>query len=222
MAVEKRVLLTGGTGMVGGEVLRACLEHNEVAGVTSLLRRSSGVEHPKLKEILVKDFCDLSELKDAFRDVNVAIFCLAAYQGKMSSEEYRRITVDYTKVFIRALMQRSPDAAFCLFSAAGADSKEKSKMQFARDKGAAENAVLAAGFPRAHAFRPGYIYPVVKRKEPSRMYAVVRSLYPLLRLIYPGGVITSRHLAQAMLEIGLHGGEQDIYENRDIRKIKID
>jgi len=207
--------------MVGGEVLKACLEHDEIDKITSLVRRPSGIEHLKLKEILVEDFCDVSELKDYFRDVDVAIYCLAAYQGQMSAEEYRRITVDYTKVFATALMQRSPDAVFCLFSAAGADSKEKSKMQFARDKGAAENYVFAKGFSRAHAFRPAYIYPVVKREEPSKLYKLVRILYPLLRLIYPRGVVRSEHLAKAMLEVGLHGGEKLIYENKDIRKIQL-
>ena len=82
-----------------------------------------------------------------------------------------------------------------------------------------QNAVFNAGFPRAHAFRPGYIYPVVKRKEPSFMYRVTRRLYPLLKAIYPNGVITSEHLAKAMLSIGLHGGEQKIYENKEIRDL---
>lgn len=207
--------------MVGGEVLKACLESDEIISIKSLVRKASGIEHAKLNEILVEDFCDLKELKDHFRDVDVAIYCLAAYQGKLSAEEFRRITLDYTKVFATALIQRSPDAVFCLFSASGADSKEKSKMQFARDKGAAENYVLAKGFSRSHAFRPAYIYPVVKREEPSKMYKVLRSLYPLLRIIYPGGVITSEHLAKAMLKVGLHGGELSIYENRDIRKIQV-
>ena len=217
---KKRVILTGATGMVGGETLKACLENDEIGSVISLVRRASGVTHAKLQEVLVEDFRDYSTLKEYFRDVDVALYCLAVYQGKVSQEEYRKITVDFTETFAKALMQRSPDAVFCLFSASGADSKEKSRMQFARDKGVAENKVFETGFPRAHAFRPGYIYPVVKREEPNSTYRVVRRLYPVLRTLYPNGVVTSEHLAKAMLEVGIHGGEMKIYENKDIRRIQ--
>ena len=120
-----------------------------------------------------------------------------------------------------ALKARSPQAVFCLFSAAGAVTSEKSRMQFARDKGAAENRVFALGFPRAHAFRPGYIYPVEKRREPSLAYRITRRLYPVLKAIWANGVVTSRHLAGAMLSVGLKGSDQRIYENPEIRKIHI-
>ena len=40
-------------------------------------------------------------------------------------------------------------------------------MAFARYKGEAEKALLAAGFSSAYIFRPAYIYPVEPRKEPN-------------------------------------------------------
>ena len=67
--------------MVGGEVMKACLANDEIVSFRSLVRRPSGIEHRKLNEILVEDFCEVSELKDYFRDVDVAIYCLAVYQG---------------------------------------------------------------------------------------------------------------------------------------------
>jgi len=218
--MKKHVLITGATGMVGGEALKACLENEKVDRVTSLVRRPSGVSHKKLTEVIVKDFLDFSGLEKHFKDVDLTLYCLAVYQGKVSNEEYRTITVDYVNYYANTLKAQSPDAVFCLFSAAGAVSSEKSRMQFARDKGAAENCVFTAGFTRAHAFRPGYIYPVEKRKEPSFMYRLTRRLYPVLKTIYANGVVTSRHLAEAMLTIGLKGGEQSIYENPEIRKIQ--
>ena len=160
-------------------------------------------------------------LKAYFQEVDLALFCLAVYAGTVSNRDYRKITVEYTEVFTETLKEQSPESIFCLFSAAGADSKEKSRMQFARDKGASENVVFNAGFPRVHAFRPGYIYPVVKREEPSFTYRVVRRLYPLLKVIYPDGVVTSEQLAKAMVTIGLEGGRQAVYENREIRKIEV-
>jgi hypothetical protein len=45
-------------------------------------------------------------------------------------------------------------------------------------------------------------------------------MYPLLKAIYPKGVITSEHLGRAMFMTGLNGGDQVIYENRDILSIE--
>jgi hypothetical protein len=68
----------------------------------------------------------------------------------------RRLKADE---FARVLRSRSPDAAFSFFSGNGADQTGRSRLAFARYKGEAEKALLAAGFPRVYIFRPAYIYP---------------------------------------------------------------
>jgi hypothetical protein len=62
-------------------------------------------------------------------------------------------------------------------------------LPFARYKGEAENALLAAGFPCVYIFRPAYIYPVEARKEPNFSYRLWRSIYPFFRLVFPNQVI---------------------------------
>lgn len=213
-----KVILTGATGMVGGEALRLCLSDPRVTEVISFTRRSTGMTSPKLKEILLSDFLDYSNYQQAFQKVDVTLFCLAAYQNQVSEADYEHITVDFVRVFAENLRQNSPGAAFCLFSAAGADSSEKSKTTFSRLKGRAENSVFNQGFKRAHAFRPGYIYPVRKRKEPNFTYRVIRFLYPVLgKLLGRSASIKSTELAKAMLEVGLSNGvHKRIFENRDM------
>jgi len=213
------VLLTGATGLVGSNVLNACLESPEIRQITSLLRRPSGVQHQKLDEVLISDFMDYSGKESLFRNVDLACYCLAVYAGNVSREDYRKITVEYTDVFASALKTHSPGATFCLFSAAGADPTGKSSMRFARVKGAAENVVTAQGFPETYIFRPGYIYPVVKRKEHGFAYRITRALYPVLKALYPAGVVTSVQLGKAIVHKGIHGGDRVVYENRAIRKI---
>jgi uncharacterized protein YbjT (DUF2867 family) len=95
-----------------------------------------------------------------------AVFCLGACTGVVSDAELRTITVDYPIEFARVLHASSPGAAPFL-SGSGADPTGRSRMPFARYKGKAENALLAAGFPRLYIFRPAYIYPVEPRKEPK-------------------------------------------------------
>ena len=43
---QKRLVIIGATGMVGGYALRYALEHPAVGGVTSIGRRKLGIAHP--------------------------------------------------------------------------------------------------------------------------------------------------------------------------------
>lgn len=58
-----RVLLTGGTGMVGSSVLRALLDADSASSVICLGRRPSGREHAKLTDIAFTQFGDVSALE---------------------------------------------------------------------------------------------------------------------------------------------------------------
>ena len=219
---EKRIALTGATGMIGGIVLRHALSDSNVGSVVSIGRRATGLEHPKLQEIQHADFTDFGPITDGMRNCDAAFFCLGAYTGAVSDEELRSITVDYTVAFSKALFSASPDAAFCLLSGQGADQTEKSRVSFSRYKGMAENALLAQGFPRVHLFRPGYIYPATPRDEPNLTYRIFRSAYPLVRRIYPNIGISSEDLARVIYRVGMNGTpghSSPVLENRDIRNL---
>jgi uncharacterized protein YbjT (DUF2867 family) len=151
---QKRVLLVGATGMVGGYALRYALGNAAVGTVTAIVRRKLGISHPKLQEVLHSDFADCSSLSQALSGQDAAVFCLGAYTGAVSDVELRRITVDYTIEFTRVLRGSSPNAAFSFLSGNGADPTGQSRIAFARYKGEAENVLLAAGFPRLYLFRP--------------------------------------------------------------------
>ena len=102
----------------------------------------------------------------------------------------------------------------------GADPTGRSRIPFARYKGQAETALLAAGFPRVYIFRPAYIYPVEPRKEPTFSYRLLRAIYPAFRVLFPNQVIRADDLARAMVDVAISGrGERRslVLENRDIR-----
>jgi uncharacterized protein YbjT (DUF2867 family) len=80
-------------------------------------------------------------------------------------------------------------------------------MAFARYKGEAENALLAAGFPHLCIFRPAYIYPVEPRKEPNLGYRLLRAIYPAFRALF-NQVIRADDLARAMVDVVLRTGER--------------
>jgi uncharacterized protein YbjT (DUF2867 family) len=183
---QTRLAIVGATGMVGGYALRHALDHRAVGVVTAIGRRSLGIAHPKLKEVLHQDFADCSGLADALSGQDAAVFCLGAYTGAVSDTD-RKVTLDYPVELARVLRISSSAAVFAFLSGSGADPTERSRLAFARYKGEAENALLAAGFPRVLIFRPAYIYPVEPRKEPNFGYRLLRAVYPAFRLVPQSG-----------------------------------
>ena len=47
-------------------------------------------------------------------------------------------------------------------------------MMFAKDRGVVENRLRAQNLASFHSFRPPYIYPKQKRKEPQFSYQIAR------------------------------------------------
>jgi uncharacterized protein YbjT (DUF2867 family) len=215
----KRLVIAGATGMVGGHALRYALELREVQQVTSIGRRKLGISHPKLTEVLHRDFSDCSSLAGPLAGQDAAVFCLGTYTGVVTDTELRKITVDYTLEFARVLQGSSPHAEFSFLSGKGADPTGRSRLAFARYKGEAEKALLAARFPRVYIFRPAYIYPVMPRQEPNVSYRLLRWLYPAFRRVLPNLVIRSDDLARAMVNVCIQEREQGaglVFENRDV------
>jgi uncharacterized protein YbjT (DUF2867 family) len=217
---QTRLVIVGASGMVGGYALRYALENPTVGRVTAIGRKTLGISHPKLKVVLHQDFADCSALREPLSSQEAAVFCLGAYTGSVSDAELRTITVDYTVEFARVLRENSPTAAFSFLSGSGADPTGRSRIPFARYKGEAEKALLAAGFPRVYIFRPAYIYPVEPRKEPNLSYRLLRVIYPAFRVLFPNQVIPADELARAMVDVAVRETGKPagpILENRDIR-----
>jgi uncharacterized protein YbjT (DUF2867 family) len=222
VAGQTSLVIVGASGMVGGYALRYSLDNPAIGVVTVIGRKKLGISHPKLKEVLHQDFTDCSALAQPLTGQDAAIFCLGVYTGAVPDLEFRKITVDYTIEFARILRASSPAAAFSFLSGMGADQTGRSRVPFARYKGEAEKALLAAGFHRLYIFRPAYIYPVEPRKEPNFSYRLLRAIYPAFRRLFPNQVIPADDLARAMVDAavsGKRGRESVVLENREIRAI---
>lgn len=213
----KKVMIVGSSGMIGNTILKLCLEHKEIEKITVINRKPLGIENSKVTEILHADFMNFDSVQQQFADHDICFYCLGVYTGQVPTQEFNKITIDYTKAFVNALKQESPQATVCFLSGQGADSSEKSSVLFAKAKGIAENYILSLKFPHTYIFRPGYIYPVEPRKEPNLLYKIFRVLYKPLSFIYPNIGLTSLQLAQKMLTVGLLGNNKVILENSDIR-----
>lgn len=213
----KNVIITGSNGMIGRLVLEECLQRNDVQKVTSITRRPLGIHNEKLVEVIHTDFLEYTAIETQLNNQDVCFYCIGVYTGQVPKEEFKKITVDFTKAFGEVLHRNSPQASFCFLSGDGADSSEKSRILFARQKGIAENSLLKLQFKNTYIFRPGYIYPVTPRKEPNFGYRLFRWLYKPISAIAPNIGVTSVKLANKMVETGLNGSDKVIFENKDIR-----
>jgi len=215
-----KVVLLGGTGMVGQGVLRECLLDSHVERVLSLVRAPTGRAHDKLREIVVRDFTDFSTMEGELSGYDACFFCLGVSSAGLTEESYRRVTYDIAMAAARTLARLNPQMTFIFVSGAGADSTGKGRVMWARVKGETENAVLALPFKAAYVFRPAFIQPLHGITSRTRLYriayAVMSPLYPLLKALAPGQVTTTDSIGRAMIRVAAQGAPKRVLESPDI------
>lgn len=216
---KKNILIAGASGMVGSHLLDICIQSEEIETIFILSRKPSTDHHKKVKEIIVNDFLNYDKIIPMIKGIDVVFFCIGVYTGAVDRDTFRTITIDYPVELAKAVYTHSPASKFILLSGAGADRTEKSKVMFAKDKGIAENKLFDIYDKNFHSARPGYIYPVIKRKEPNFSYAFFRIFYPIIKLLGKKISITSLELAKAMFALGMNKQEQMVFENDELRKM---
>ncbi len=212
-----KVIITGTTGMVGEGVLHECLNHPDIESVLIINRRHLDLEHPKLKEIIHKDFYDYSAIENELLGYNACFFCLGTTSVGKNEEEYTRITYTLTKSFADILFKLSPEMTFCYVSGAGTDSSEKKKIMWARVKGRTENYILNLGFSKSFMFRPAMIIPTKGLKNTLTMYKFSAPVIPFLKLFFPKYICSLKEIGLAMINSVSNGYEKDILEVNDIK-----
>jgi len=158
MAASSRLaLIAGATGLVGGHLLQALLQRQEIAGVIAVTRRTTGMTHPRFTEILA----DFEQLEAALaeglagRRVDRAYCCLGTTRAKAGSPEaFRRVDLHHVAAFARGAKQCGT-RVFALNSSVGADPDAGNL--YLRTKGEAEAACRALEFESLLIFRPGLL-----------------------------------------------------------------
>jgi uncharacterized protein YbjT (DUF2867 family) len=210
-------IVLGATGMVGEGVLHECLKHPNVKSILAINRRSCGVKHEKLTELIHKDFQDFSAIEDQLAGYNACYFCLGVSSLRMKEDEYRRITHDLTIQVADILVKLNPAMTFCYISGLGTDSTEKGRTMWARVKGKTENDLIKLPFKAAYMFRPGYIQPTKGLKNSYKIYKVLSPFYPLWKALFSKYVCTLEEIGLAMINTVLSGSDLKVLECKDIR-----
>lgn len=210
-----KAIITGATGMVGEGVLLECLAHPLVESVLVINRKPGGVSHPKLKEIIHRDFFDLAPITSQLAGYNACFFCLGISSVGIPAEQYRRTTYDLTLNVGQVLAKLNPDLTFCYVTGKSTDSTGQSKMEWARIKGETENALLRL-FKNAYMFRPGAMKASPGQKNLKTLYKSLAWIYPIGRALFPASFCTLREVALAMINASEKGYAKRVLEVADI------
>ena len=212
-----KAIITGATGMVGEGVLHECLQHDDVEQVLVIGRRSCGITHPKLKEIVHPDLYDLSPVENQLNGYNACFFCLGTTSVGKKEPEFYKITYELTMSFAKPLSRHNPDMVFCYISGAGTDSTEKGRIMWARVKGKTENDLQKLPFKKVYNFRPGIIKPTKGLKNTLSFYKYFGWMIPVVNLFMP--IVSLKQLGRAMINAASRGFEKNVVEVKDIIKL---
>ena len=149
----KKAIVIGSTGLVGSELIRKRLTNSDYSEVISLVRRKSGVTHPKLTEHVV-DF-DKPELwKNMVKgDVLFSAMGTTIKTAKTKDNQYK---VDYTYQYETAKTAAENSVpVYVLISSAGASSN--SLNFYTNMKGKLEDSVKSLPFRTIQILQPGQL-----------------------------------------------------------------
>jgi hypothetical protein len=153
-----------------------------VEEVLVINRKTCGVSHPKLKEIIHANFFDLSAIRNELVGYNACFFCLGVSSVGMKEPEYTKLTYTLTMHVADVLSFQNPAMSFCYVSGAGTDSTEKGKLMWARVKGKTENDLMKRPFKAVYNFRPSIIKPTKGLHNTLKLYHYFGWMMPLVQL----------------------------------------
>lgn len=215
-----KVIITGATGMVGKSVLLECLDHKKVEKILVINRKPLKMKHPKVVELVVYDFNNITQYQDSLRDYDACFFCMGISSIGLNESTYTGVTYGITKAFADTLFKLNKKMVFNYVSGTNTDSSEKGNSMWARVKGKTENYILNKGFKDAYMFRPGAIVPEKGIKSNTVWYNV---LYVLARPFFPlmkksKNITTTSKLGVAMINTVLKPTDLKHLENVDINR----
>ena len=159
--MKQKAVVLGSTGMVGTQLIKLLLENENFSEIISLVRRTGGIVHPKLKEYII-DFDQPDSWKEFVKgDVLFSTLGTTLAQAKSKENQFK---IDYTYQFnVAEIASKNAVSQYVLVSSAGAN--EKSGAFYMNMKGKLEKAVQHLPFDFINIIQPGPLSGFRKKKR---------------------------------------------------------
>tara|TARA_R110002050_G_scaffold80768_1_gene172738 strand:- start:50983 stop:51642 length:660 start_codon:yes stop_codon:yes gene_type:complete len=150
---NKTAIVIGATGLVGKQLVSQLLSHSKFSKVVLLVRRSTGITHSKMEEMIIQ-FDELENHKTQIKG-DVLFSCMGTTIKKAKTKE-NQFKIDYTYQYQTAQLAAGNGVkTYVLVSSAGANAK--SNTFYSRIKGELEEAVTSLPFEKIRILRPSIL-----------------------------------------------------------------
>lgn len=190
-----KILLIGATGATGSDLLELSLADSEVERVDIFVRRSPGIEHPKLVTHVI-DFEKSGEWADRLKG-DVLFSCLGTTRKDAGSKMAQwKVDYDYQYRFAQAAKE---NGVGCMVLVSAMNASEKSPFFYSRLKGKLDEDVRKLGFPKVLIFRPPSLIREGSKRKLEKTGVKVISFLNMLGLLKSLKPLETKHLAETML-----------------------
>ncbi len=162
-----KAIIAGASGLIGSSLLTILLNEPAYAEVTVLVRKKTGITHPKLTEIII----DFDRLDDFAGEINGhALFCCIGTTKKKTPDltDYYKIEHDYP-VKLGQLAVKNGVKQYHYVSSIGAD--KDSTAYYTRYKGQTEYDLQQLNLQSLHIYRPSILAGERKDYRPMEKFA---------------------------------------------------
>jgi uncharacterized protein YbjT (DUF2867 family) len=212
---NKKVLIIGATGLVGGHIIQQLLQSDEYSEVIILARKKIDHDHPKLKQI-VFDFENIESTKIIADDLYCAMGTTLSKAGSKDAQYHIDLEIPFN---IAKIAQSNGIKGFYLVSSLGADAT--SGNFYLKTKGELEQKIKALNFETFVSFRPSML--LGDRQESRLGESIGKVLVKIIEPILFGNLkkyagIEASTVAKAMLNIANSGKKGTLFIESDTIK----
>jgi uncharacterized protein YbjT (DUF2867 family) len=214
-----KAIIAGASGLIGSSLLTILLNENAYDEVTVLVRKTTGIIHAKLTEIIV----DFDKLDDFALDINgYALFCcIGTTKSKTPNlTDYYNIEHNYP-VTLGQLALKNGVKQYHYVSSIGAD--KNSAAYYTKFKGQTEYDLQQLNLPSLHIYRPSILSG--DRKDHRPMEKFVNGLMYIINPLLIGSLkkyrsIPAKTVAMAMYKQSITNDEGTfIHPSDNIKQI---
>lgn len=205
--MKNEALIAGSSGLVGQKLLQLLLDSAHYSKIYSLVRKPSGIQHPKLEELIFdfnapKNYENLPSVKDIF-------CCLGTTIKKAGSQEaFKKVDFEYPLLLAKA-GKNNEAQSFHVITALGADAN--STFFYNKVKGELQDALKKLNFDQLYIYQPSLLVGERSESRPGEKLAI--KVMPLIELFLIGPLkkykgIKVEAVAKAMLYTALNNHEK--------------